>query len=382
MSRGRGHWGNSRLDEEVPAAVVLSPPRAVMVTADQLPTFGPAAAEPPAGRRLLARALTRPSLAALLALVVVVAVFGVRSPALLGSAGGAAVLDNAATLGIGGVAVALLLIAGQFDLSIGVVGIGSALVTALLIQQEGWATWPALLVSLGCALVVGLINGVLVVSTGMPSFLATLATFLVLDGTTVSVAHLLAGSVTIDGLASAPGWASAAAVFDSTVRLGNGTFHVAVLWCLAATVLASWVLWRTKFGNAVLASGGARRAARELGVHVRRTTITLFCLTATAGWLIGTMGLLRSGGVHVSPGLTQDVDFLVVAVIGGSLLGGGYGSPVGAAVAALLYGVAREGIVLAGWDPLWFQTLLGVLLVVALLANGVVRSRLKVVPRA
>lgn len=363
-----------------PAAVV-PPFRSAVVTADQLPAFGPRA-QPTAGRRLLGRALTRPSLAALLALVVVVAVFGVHTPELFGTAAGASVLDTAATLGIGAVAVALLLIAGQFDLSIGVVGVGSALVSSLLIQQAGWGTWPALLVSLACALAVGLLNGVLVVRTGMPSFLATLATFLVLEGTTVAGAHLLAGTVSIDGLQTAPGWPSAATVFDSTVRLGGGTFHVSLLWWLAATGLATWVLWRTRFGNAVMASGGARHAARELGVHVRRTTVTLFCLTATAGWLIGTMGLLRSGGVQVSPGLGQEVDFLVVAVIGGCLLSGGYGSPVGAAVGALLYGVAREGIVLAGWDVRWFQTLLGVLLVVALLANGVVRSRLKAVPRS
>jgi simple sugar transport system permease protein len=86
--------------------------------------------------------------------------------------------------------------------------------------------------------------------------------------------------------------------------------------------------------------------------------------------------------VQVSSGLGQEVDLLVVAVIGGSLLSGGYGSPLGAAVGALLYGVLREGIILAGWDPRWFQSLLGVLLVVALLANGVVRSRLKAVPRS
>jgi simple sugar transport system permease protein len=162
----------------------------------------------------------------------------------------------------------------------------------------------------------------------------------------------------------------------------EGTFHVSVLWWLAVTAAATWGLWRTRFGNAVLASGGARRAARELGVPVRRTTVTLFCLTATAGWLIGTIGLLRTGGLQVSPGLGQEVDFVVVAVIGGCLLGGGYGSPVGAAVGALLYAFAREGIILAGWDSRWFQALLGVLLLVALLANGVVRSRLKAVPRS
>ena len=351
------------------------------MTADRLPAFGPGPTTPPA-RRLLTRALTRPSLAALLALLVVVLFFGLRAPDLLTARGLAGVLDTAATLGIGGVTVALLLIAGHFDLSIGAVGVGSALVAALLIQEAGWGTWPALAAALACALLVGLVNGLLVVSTGMPSFLATLATFLVLEGSTVAGAHLVTGTVTIDGLQTAPGWPSAAAVFDSTRQLGGGSYRVSLLWCLAVTAAATWVLWRTRFGNAVFASGGARHAARELGVPVRRTTVTLFCLTATAGWLIGTIGLLRSGGLQVTPGLGQEVDFVVVAVIGGCLLSGGYGSPVGAAVGALLYAVARQGIVMAGWDNRWFQALLGVLLLVALLANGVVKSRLKSVPRS
>jgi simple sugar transport system permease protein len=292
------------------------------------------------------------------------------------------VLDIAAVMGIGGVAVAMLLIAGQFDFSIGAVGVGSALVTALLVGHAGWGIWPALAVSLACAVGVGLVNGLLVVSTGMPSFLATLATYLVLEGVTLAGSRAVTGSPRIDGLEGGPGWPSASAVFDSMLRLGDGAFHISVLWWLAGTAVAVWVLWRTRFGNAVLASGGARRAARELGVAVRRTTVALFCLTAAAGWLIGTLGLLHTGGLEVNPGLTQEVEFVVVAVIGGSLLSGGYGSPIGAAIAALLYAVAREGIVLAGWDVRWFQALLGVLLLVALLANGVVRRRLKAAPRS
>lgn len=351
------------------------------MTADQLPTFGVSRAAP-AGRRLLARALTRPSLAALLALAVVVLVFGLRAPGLLTWGGLAAILDTAAILGIGGVGVALLLIAGHFDLSIGAVAVGSALVSALLVENAGWGAWPALLLSLLCALVVGLVNGLLVVSTGMPSFLATLATFLVLEGSTLAGAHRVTGGVSVEGLGSSPGWSSATAVFDSTLEIGSGRFRVSLLWFLGATALAAWVLWRTRFGNAVFATGGARRAARELGVAVRRTTVVLFCLTAVAGWLIGTLGLLRTGGVQVNTGLAREVDLVVVAVIGGCLLSGGYGSPFGAALGALLYGVAREGIVLAGWNREWFEALLGVLLLLALLANGVVRSRLKAVPRA
>lgn len=335
------------------------------------------------GRQLLAEGLARPSLPALVGLLVVLLVFGVESPGLLTSSGAAGVLDVAAPLGIGAVAVALLLVAGQFDLSVGVVAVASSLLTAVLIGLAGWGTWPALAASLAAALAVGVVNGVLVVNTGLPSFLVTIATFLVLQGTALAGFDALAGSTRVSGLDQAPGWGTAAALFGSSAEIAGGRFQVSLLWWAGVTALASWALWRTRFGNAVFASGGARTAARELGVPVRRTTIALFCLTATAGWLIGTLALLRLESVQVSSaGLAIGIDFIVVAVIGGCLLTGGYGSAVGAAVGALLYAVARHGIVLAGWDRRWFEVLLGVLLLVALLANGVVRRRLKAVPRS
>jgi simple sugar transport system permease protein len=374
--------------EEVPAAVVLCPDRVpaplrgAPVISDRLPTVG-APVEFSRGRRLLRRALARPSLPALVGLVVVVAVFGVQAPALLTTGGLASVLDRAALLGIGAVAVGLLLIAGQFDLSVGVLAVAGPLLAALLIRNAGWDTWPALLASLLASLAVGLVNGLLVVNTGLPSFLVTLATFLVLQGVSQAGARAVAGSARVGGLDEAPGWSSAAAVFGSTVQVGDGRFRMSLLWWLAVTVVATWVLWRTRFGNAAFASGGARTAARQLGVPVRRTTLTLFCLTAGAGWLIGVLGLIRIGSIQVgTPVLGTAVDFIVVAVIGGCLITGGYGSAIGASVSALLYAVTWEGIVLAGWDPLWFRALLGVLLLVALLATGVVRRRLKAVPRS
>ncbi len=335
------------------------------------------------GRSILKRALTRPSLPALVVLALVLAFFALQAPELLSARGLAGVLDVAATLGIGGVAVALLLVAGQFDLSVGVLAISSAAMTALLIGSAGWGTWPALAASLASALLVGVVNGVLVVNTGLPSFLVTLATFLVLQGTTLAGVQAIAGSGRITGLDEAPGWSSAHALFGATAQLGDGRFRVSLVWWLAVTAVATWALWRTKFGNAVLASGGARDAARELGVPVRRTTVFLFCLSATAGWLIGTLSLVRFAGVQVgTTGLATGIDFIVVAVLGGCLLAGGYGSALGASIGALLYAVARQGIMLGGWDSPWFQALLGVLLVVALVANAVVGRRLKGVPRS
>jgi simple sugar transport system permease protein len=352
-----------------------------MIT-ERPPAFSAAQTATARGSGTLRRVLARPSLPATVGLVVVVAFFAVQAPELLSWAGLAGVLDTAAVLGVGGLAVALLMIAGQYDFSIGVVALASSLLSALLISNAGWGTWPALLVSLAAALCVGLVNGLLVVVTGVHSFLVTLATFLVLQGFTQVGAQTVAEPGRVHGHDA--GWASASAVFDATLRIGIGRFHSSLLWWLGLTALATWALWRTRSGNAVLASGGARRAARELGVPVSATTVGLFCVTAAAGWLIGTFGLLSTGSVQVGtlPALETAVDFLVVAVIGGCLLTGGFGSAVGAAVGSLLYAVAREGIILAGWDPRWFRTMLGVLLLVALLADGAVRRRLRAVPRS
>jgi simple sugar transport system permease protein len=352
------------------------------VISDRLPAFAVAAPPVPAGRRILTQALARPSLPAVVGLVAAMVFFALEAPALRTVGGLATVLDVAATLGIGAVAVALLLIAGQFDLSVGVTAVASSLLTALLIGPGGWQAWPALAVSLLAALAVGVVNGVLVVNTGLPSFLVTLATLLVLQGVASHGIGVLSGTAGEEMLDDAPGWGSAAAVFAGTVEIGDGRFRVSLLWFAAVTALATWALWRTPFGNALFAIGGAPRAAAELGVRVRRTTVGLFCLTATAGWLIGVLALTRLGAVGVVPGTGSGVDFLVVAVIGGCLLTGGWGSAVGAAVAALLYAVARQGITLAGWSPQWFQVLLGVLLLVALVVNGVVLRRLRAAPRS
>ncbi|MGY1746865.1 ABC transporter permease [Blastococcus sp. SYSU D00695] len=346
------------------------------------PLSGPALVPGRPGRRLPARPLARPSTAAWVGLLVASVFFAIEAPGLLTAAGIAGVLDSAALLGIGALAVGMLLVAGHVDLSIGMVAVASALGTGLLVTEAGWGIWPALGASLAGSLAVGLLNGWLVVRTGLPSFLVTLAAHLVLQGAALALTRALTGTTVIQGLPDAAGWTSARALFDATVQWGEGLFHVSVVWWLVLTAWAAWVLWRTRFGNGLLATGGVRHAARELGVPVRRTTLTMFCCTAAAGWLVGTLALVRIGSVEGTASLMPAIEFLVAAVIGGCLLTGGYGSAVGTAAGALLYAVVEFGVTLAGWDPLWFQAFLGVLLLVALLANGAVRARLRAVPRS
>ena len=304
------------------------------MTVDRLPFTRVA----PPRRRVLDRVMARPSLAAVLGLLVVVVVFALRVPELLTPEGLAGVLDEAALLGIGGVAVGMLLVGGHFDLSIGTVTVASAVLTGVLAGTMGWGIWPALAVSLAAALAVGLVNGWLVVRTGLPSFLVTLATALVLQGTTVSALPLVIGAPRVTGLDEAPGWSSASGLFGSTAEVGGGVFPVSLLWWLVTT--------------------------------------------AGASWLLGTLALVPVASVGATPALVTAIDFVAVAVIGGCLLTGGYGSMAGAAVGALLYAVARRGVELSGWDLRWSQALLGVLLLVALLFGGAVRSRLRAAPRS
>jgi simple sugar transport system permease protein len=345
------------------------------VIGDGATGFATAARPVTRSSRLLDRALARPSSSALAGLVSAVVLFGLLVPGLLTAGGLAGVLDVAATLGIGAVAVALLLIAGEFDFSVGLLAAASALLSALLIAQGGWATWPALAAGLGAALLVGVVNGVLVVNTGLPSFLVTLATLLVLQGLVSQGIGVLTESGRVEALDDAAGWASAEALFASGMEVGDGRFRVSLLWFVGVTAVGTWALWRTKFGNALFAIGGARRAATELGVPVRRTTVALFCLTAAAGWLIGVLALTRLGAVGAVPGLASGIDFLVVAVIGGCLLTGGYGSAIGASFGALIFGTVQMGIFYTGVNTDWFKVFLGVMMLIAVLFNNYIRRK-------
>ena len=349
----RGHWGASAR-RGGPAADVLLPDRPgcarAPVISERLPAARRAARRPVrADAGCSAAALARPSLAgAASGLVVVVVFFAVAGArACSPPAGWPACSTSPRLLGIGGVAVALLLIAGQFDLSIGVVargqlpGHGPADRAGRLGHLAGagrrrWSPrcWWAL------------VNGVLVVNTGLPSFLVTLATFLVLQGTSLAGVEAIAGSSRVTGLDErARLGVGAARCSARPLQLGDGRFRVSLLWWLVLTALATWALWRTRFGNAVFASGGARRAARELGVPVRRTTRHAVLphrgrRLADRHPRAGPAG--RRAGEHARRSAPA-IDFIVVAVIGGCLLTGGYGSAIGAAIGALLYAVARRG---------------------------------------
>ncbi|AXB44387.1 ABC transporter permease [Amycolatopsis albispora] len=331
--------------------------------------------------RLADRLVVRPEIGALLGAVVVFAFFSITADQFLTGDGVATWLDDASTLGIMAVAVSLLMIGGEFDLSAGVMTASTALVTAILATQAGWNVWLALLASLVFALGVGAFNGWLVMRTGLPSFIVTLGTFLALQGLNLGVTRLVTGTVQVSGMRSAEGYASSGFVFASTVDIGGTKFQISILWWLGFAAVAAWLLVRTRFGNWIFAVGGSPVSSRAVGVPVKRTKILLFMTTALAGWLVGSINILRFASVQANQGIGLELQFIIAAVVGGCLLTGGFGSAIGAAIGALIFGMARQGIVFSRWDSDWFMLFLGVMLLAAVLVNNTFRRRAERVRR-
>ncbi len=271
------------------------------------------------------------------------------------------------------VAVALLMIGGHFDLSAGVMVGTTALTVAVVAVEFRQNIWVAIGVALLVALAIGFFNGWLVTRTGLPSFIITLGTFLMLQGLNLGLTKLFTNTVTVGGVDEVPGYGAAEWIFASRLEIAGTEFRIAILWWLLFTALATWVLLRTRFGNWVFATGGDEVAARNVGVPARRTTITLFMTTAAAAWFVGTTLAVRLTSVQANSGIGQELIYIVAAVIGGCLLTGGSGSAIGASLGALIFGMTQLGIPYLRWDADWFYFFLGAMLLLAVLANRLVR---------
>ena len=321
--------------------------------------------------------LRRPELGALLGAIVIFIIFSFADTTgqFATLAGAAGWTDFAAPVGIVAVFVALLMIGGEFDLSSGVMVGTSGLFAGLLITQLGWALWPAIIATLAMAALVGFINGLLVVRTALPSFIVTLATFFVLKGVNLAVTKAITGTVRVDGVDEAEGFDAARGLFASTFTIGGAQFQISVIWWVVLTALATVLLTRTAFGNWIFASGGDANAARNAGVPVNRTKITLFVMTSMSAALVGIMFLLRLRGMQAGQGVGQEFYYIIAAAVGGCLLTGGAGSAIGASIGALIMGFAAVGIPYALWDQDWVSTFLGVILFLAVFINVTISRR-------
>ncbi|MBZ6085274.1 MULTISPECIES: ABC transporter permease [Streptomyces] len=323
----------------------------------------------------LRKLMGRPELGSVVGAIAVFVFFVFFADSFLRASSLSTVLYAASTIGIMAVPVALLMIGGEFDLSAGVMVTSSALVSSMFSYQATANVWVGVGVSLLVTLAIGAFNGFMLTRTKLPSFIITLGTFLMLTGLNLGFTKLVGGTVSTKSIADMEGFPSARDVFASTVTVGGVGFKVTILWWLALVAVASWILLRTRAGNWILAVGGNKDAARAVGVPVTRTKIGLYMGVALGAWISGQHLLFSYDVVQSGEGVGNELIYIIAAVIGGCLITGGYGSAVGSAVGALIFGMTSKGIVFAEWNPDWFKFFLGAMLLLATLLNAWVRKR-------
>jgi simple sugar transport system permease protein len=292
----------------------------------------------------------------------------------------ASILNRAAPLGILAVAVALLMIGGEFDLSIGsILGFAGMTIMVLITPSSaggfGWSVWPALLVALVFALLIGFFNGSLVIATKLPSFIITLATLFIFRGLTIALTRSFTDRTQLGDFDEASGAGLADKLFATDFTVFGASFRVSILWWIAMAAIATWVLLRTRWGNWIFGAGGDANSARNVGVPVSKVKIGLFMTTAFAAFLVATIQVVQFGGADTLRGFGLEFQAIIAVVVGGTLLTGGYGSAIGASFGALIFAMVQQGIIITGVDGDWFQVFVGGILVIAVIFNNYVRQQ-------
>ena len=347
----------------------------------------------------LSRQLNKPELGAISGAVLVFVFFGL-------TAGGTGMFAPdgilnwstvSAQLGLIAIGACLLMIAGEFDLSIGsMIGFAGIMIAVPTVYWD-WPVWLSIIFAFAGAMSIGFINGYIVVRTGLPSFIVSLAFLFILRGLTIGLSQFFTNRTIIGGVRDiaeeqndwmAPlfggkafqgffqwlgdnGWIE---TFADGTPLVSGIPAV-ILWFLGLVIVCQWMLLKTRFGNWIFASGGDAVAARNVGVPASRVKIMLFMFTAFCATVYAACQVIEFGSAAADRGLLKEFEAIIAAVIGGTLLTGGYGTVVGACFGALIFGVVQMGIFFLGIDSSWFRVFLGGMLLIAVIFNNFIRKK-------
>lgn len=264
-------------------------------------------------------------------------------------------------LGVVAIGVTMLMICGEYDLSVSQSFVLPAIVMGALITRFDFSVALALGIALVVALVIGLTNGIITVYLKVDSFIVTLAMLLILTSLTLTIATT--NPPNILGISS-----------PILVALGGGVLGSSVkapfIWLLLIAVVLTIVLSASRFGNWTRAAGVRRgHAALAMGVPVRLVKVCNFCLCSTLSGFAGIALVANIGVARNDLGQNLNLLAIVAAVIGGASLFGGRGSVLGAVVGAFVLGVLSSGLIVTGIDQQFYIGVVGAVLLVAAYIN-------------
>lgn len=316
-------------------------------------------------KRLLKIYLEKPELAGLVLLIVLVIFFQVKSGGVFLSLQNLqGILGLLPETGLVAIGVTILMICGEFDLSVGSV-FALMPMTMAVIMTFGVPFLPAVLAGFLVCIAIGLINGYVTLKFNIPSFITTLGMLFIARSLTVVISGGFPPLLSTD----IPTW-----LFTAYVGPGD-LFRMSFLWFAAVAILAGYLLGRTNFGNWIAAVGGFREAAAATGVSVNSVKMICFVLSAVLAGFAGMIQVMRLGSPLPSIGDGMELEAVAAAVIGGTALTGGIGTVLGGIIGAVLIRIIDNGLVLSQVDANWFKFAVGFLTIFAVVANTWLRTR-------
>jgi len=268
-------------------------------------------------------------------------------------------------LGLIVIGVALLMISGEFDLSVGSVSAIGALIVAKL-YQLGLNPFLALVIALGAGMAMGAINGLVTVKFGLPSFIVTLGTMIAWRG----VIYVITAGIPLGFrvMETHP-------AFYNFLVGDVGVIPVPSIWFIVSAIILMLILNSHWFGNHVYAVGGNKETARAMGINTDKTKVICFMLVGMLSAFVGVMRVTRIRGFHALQGSEIELMAIAAAVIGGTLLSGGVGTIVGACLGALVITVLEYGLIMSGIGAYWYKLVLGIIIVLVVIINKFFEQR-------
>jgi simple sugar transport system permease protein len=264
--------------------------------------------------------------------------------------------EFAAPIAIIAIGEVLLLICGEIDLSVGFVYTYAPCIMYFMITFHGFPAWLGIVCALLGGLVIGLINGVLTVFLGLPSFITTLGTGFIIYGLALTGTH--------DEPLNIPG---------GTLGMGRwigASSWSMTIWMVVLVVIFQIVLTRTRFGLHTVSVGGNQLGAREAGIHVTRVKLACFMITSLLGALVGLQNAFYTSTIDPNAGGYQPMFYAVAAaIIGGTAMLGGSGTILGAFLGAIVLAVLQDGFSVAGVNSNPLEIIFGGAVIVAMIAN-------------
>ena len=313
-------------------------------------------------KRLLKVYLDKPELAGIVLLILLIAIFQVTSHGFLLSYDNLrGVLGLLPEMGMVAIGVTILMIAGEFDISVGSVFALAPMVMAIT-NNRGVPFVPAVLLGLMAAAGIGATNGMITLRFGIPSFITTLGMLFIARSITVVISGGFPPLLSPD----IPNW-----IFTQYI----GLIRMSMFWFAGLAVILAITLSLMNLGNWIKATGGQIDAANAMGIPTGRVKMFCFVLCSVLAGFAGIIQVLRLGSPLPSLGEGLELQAVAAAVIGGTSLFGGIGTVVGAIVGALLIRVIDNGLVLSRVDANWFKFAIGALLILAVIGNTWLRRQ-------